>query len=272
MPYEKELYKHNQPFKIGYVSSNSDKAASILSDILSKYDIVNFDDCQDTVNVILVLGGDGFMLRSIHRYMHTNIPFYGLNCGTVGFLLNDYDPNNLSLIDKIKNAYSVQVSPLHVKVQRNFEHFIECIAVNEISLLRSTYRTAFMRIKINKQTRIEKLIGDGLLASTPIGSSAYNFSVGGAILPFYSELLSITPISPFRPRRWSGAILPMNSEIEIDIIDHLNRPVSVVADHAEFSKINYIKITKNMEQKLTLLFNSKSSLEERIISEQFMFS
>ena len=217
--------------------------------------------------VIVALGGDGFLLKTIHNYKNINKPIYGMNFGSVGFLMNKYEEKNL--IKNLKKSQKVKIKPLIVEAKNQSNKKIKSLAFNEISLTRETYQAAKLLIKINGVTRIKELICDGVLISTPAGSTAYNLSAHGPIIPLGTNALAITPISAFRPRRWKGAILQEKTKIIINVIDSKKRPVKVAADQNEFKFIKsvIIKVSNNPQ---TLLFNSKHSFDEKILKEQFM--
>ncbi len=257
--------------KIGYVSSSVQKASYILSSLLSHYNLIdlnNFDNIE-SLDLILVLGGDGLILRTIHKYIDYNIPFYGINCGTLGFLLNDYPYGDFNLRNSIKRSYSISISPLNVDILFNEDKVQNSIAVNEVSILRSSPHSAFLKIIVNNTIRVQKLTADGMLVATPTGSTAYNSAVGGVMLPIESNLLSLSPISPFKPRMWAGAVLPIDSLIEIEIINYDYRPVKVTTDYTEYTNPHKITVTKHLSKNATILFDSQESLKERFINQQF---
>ena len=217
---------------------------------------------------MVVLGGDGFMLHCLHEFMDCNIPFYGMNCGTVGFLLNEFREENL--LHRINFAKEETLHPLHMVAtdQNGKEH--HALAINEVSLLRETRQAAKLQVRIDEKTRLEELVCDGILVSTPAGSTAYNLSVNGPIVPLGTDLLALTPISPFRPRRWRGALLPHKAMVEFNILSPHKRPVSAVADFTEIRDVAQVQITEDQSKSLRLLFDDGHSLEERIVREQFI--
>jgi NAD+ kinase len=251
--------------KILCVADKGKKASMIYNKLLENYQFVTIEDDPD---LILVLGGDGFMLHAIHNYMYLNIPFFGINYGTVGFLLNN--PNNNELLQRIDEAKFTNIYPLELIATDINGNIIKAFAINEIYLYRKTTQTVAIKVIIDKITRIEKLVGDGVIVATSAGSSAYNFSVGGPILPIGSNILSIYGISAFRPRRWKGALLPNNVTINFEAIDYHKRPVNIVADFNEFPNIIHAEVTQNLHKKIQLLFDPGHSLEDRIIREQFI--
>lgn len=217
-------------------------------------------------NVIVVLGGDGFMLQTLKKYQKYNKPFYGINRGTFGFLMNKF--KNYDVNKSISKAKLVSISPLEMKVLTKENKTFSAVAINEVSLLRQSKQTASLQILNSKKIIMKKLICDGVLVSTPAGSTAYNLSVSGPILPLYSKKLAITPISPFRPRRWKGRIVPSSSLIKIKNLNVLKRSVSVVADNVEVRNIKSVKIKVNNSIKFKLLYDKNNSLIKKIRLEQ----
>lgn len=222
----------------------------------------------DEADVIIVLGGDGYMLEVMHRYGHQNVRIYGMNCGTVGFLMNLYNPYGLK--ERLEKSTSVHLHPLEMKAYDQSHHLYSGLAFNEVSLLRQTRQTAHLRLKIDQIQRLEELVCDGVLVATPAGSTAYNLSVHGPILPLGSNLLALTPISPFRPRRWKGALLPHTSSVQIQVLDSEKRPVSAVADFTEIRHVVQVEIREAQDHCVNLLFDPEHALEERFIREQFV--
>ena len=217
-------------------------------------------------NTIVVIGGDGFMLETLKKYQKFNKPFYGINKGTFGFLMNKYDISNL--FKKIKKSKQILVSPLSVKVTTKKNTTKKAIAINEVSMFRQSRQTASLEIKCGRKILIKKLISDGVLVSTPAGSTAYNLSVHGPILSLNSKKLAITPISPFRPRRWKGKVISASSVIKIKNLNIKKRPVSVVADNIEVRNAKNINIKINNMYKFKLLYDRNSSLTKKIKLEQ----
>ena len=215
---------------------------------------------------IVVCGGDGFMLKALRRYSKIKKPFYGINCGTFGFLMNNYQ--NHDFIYKINNSKKIVINPLEVVSIDNKNKKKRLIAINEASLFRQSKQTSSLKLKIGKSIVLKKLIGDGILVATPAGSTAYNLSVNGQILSLNSGKIAITPISPFRPRRWKVKISSNNLLVEIENLDVNKRPVALVADNVEIRKIKKIKVQVNKNIKIVLLYNSNRSLVKRIKIEQ----
>ena len=220
-------------------------------------------------DVIVALGGDGFMLQTVHRHMAINKPVYGMKAGTVGFLMNQYRPE--SLLERIAAAQPAVLKPLEMVAMSEAGSSVNALAFNEVSLLRQTKQAAKIRVSLNGSVRLEELVCDGVLVSTPAGSTAYNLSAHGPILPLGSEVLAMTPISPFRPRRWRGAILRSGTEVKFEILDHYKRPVSATADSSEVRDIVEVTIRESREKTVTLLFDPEHNLEERILNEQFAY-
>jgi len=226
---------------------------------------------MDQADAIVVLGGDGFMLQTLHSMLERriDIPAYGLNLGTVGFLMNHYR-KRVRLLDRINQARAFPITPLQMDAVTQDGRHHRYFAINEVSLLRETRQTAKIEVTVNDKVRIPELACDGVLLSTPAGSTAYNFSANGPILPLDSKTLALTPISPFRPRRWRGAILPDRSRITFRVLESEKRPVSAVADQMELRDIAEVRLERARERQLTLLFDPGHSLDERIVAEQFL--
>ncbi len=260
----------NKYNRIAYILADKVKSKEIYNLLRESKFIDIKQNSPSNIDLLLVIGGDGFMLHSLHNYIiGKGIHVYGINYGTVGFLLNKSLEENL--IEHINKAIPTELVLLKMKATDINGKEYYSTAVNEISLFRKTNQVIHIKITINNELRIEKLIADGVMLSTPAGSTAYNFSAGGPILPLNSNLFALTPISPFRPRRWRGALLPNNALVELEILDPQNRPATVVSDYTEFHNISKIEICKDLDNKITLLFDCDHSLDERIFSEQFLF-
>jgi NAD+ kinase len=218
-------------------------------------------------DIIVALGGDGLMLQALHRNMRRLKPIYGMNLGTVGFLLNTYKEANL--LKRLKKARQVTLTPLRMLATNTRGKCSEVLAINEVSLLRSSRQTARIEVAVDGQKRLPELHCDGVLVATPAGSTAYNLSAHGPILPLGAGLLALTPINAFRPRRWRGALLPRTSRVEFTILDPKKRPVAAAADSVEIANVAHVEVTEASDTKLTLLFDPEHDLEERILKEQF---
>jgi NAD+ kinase len=222
----------------------------------------------DKADVIIVLGGDGFMLKTLHQYQSLEKPVYGINCGTVGFLMNTYQEGNL--LDRLSSAKETVLHPLKtVATDQGGNHFT-AHAINEVSLLRQTAQAAKIRIYVDHVLRLDMLICDGILIATPAGSTAYNLSAHGPIIPINGELLALTPISPFRPRRWRGALLPHTAHVTLEVLEADKRPVSASADDYEVRNIQKVEVSQDPQTRYRLLFDPHHNLEERILGEQFL--
>ena len=220
----------------------------------------------EDADLIIVIGGDGSMLHAMHKYMHLKIPFYGINAGSVGFLMNDLHVDNF--LENLKKVISTNLHPLEMEAISVDGKISTALAVNEVSIFRTTNQAAKFKIIIDDIERMV-LSADGALVSTPAGSSAYNLSAGGPIVPLTSKTLCLTPICPFRPRRWSGALLPVNVRIKFEVLDCEKRPVNAVADFYEFKNIKSVSVKSVDKQVIKILFNQNHTFEDRVIKEQF---
>jgi NAD+ kinase len=209
------------------------------------------------------------MLQTMHRYMNSRIPIYGMNKGSVGFLLNDYREDGL--IERLEKAEINVIHPLRMRVQDHSGAEHTALAINEVSLFRQTYQAAKLRIAVDSKVRMDELICDGVLVATPAGSTAYNLSAHGPILPITAPLLALTPISPFRPRRWRGALLPNDAAVRIEVLEAEKRPVSAVADHTEFRNVVTVEVKEESGIDIFMMFDPGHSLVERILAEQFSY-
>ncbi len=249
--------------RIAFLASQTPESQSALAALTDRYEPVPLDQAS----VIVALGGDGFMLRTLHRHLSLALPVYGMKLGAVGFLMNHYHPETLP--ERLERACPTVLRPLLMQVHTESGTEASELAFNEVSLLRQTKQAAHVRITLNEKVKIEELICDGVLVSTPAGSTAYNLSAHGPILPLESHLLAMTAISPFRPRRWRGAILPETTDVRIEVLDPYKRPVSATADSSEVRDVVDVVIRESREQTATLLFDPEHNLEERILDEQF---
>lgn len=251
--------------KVACIQSGTVPAEEKYKILSGIYDFVD----TEAADYIIILGGDGFMLHSLHTYRHLEKPFYGMNCGTVGFLLNEFSSENL--IQKLKIAKMQVLYPLKMVVEMVDGTIGEALAFNEVSILRRTRQTANIRLLINGVERISNLVSDGILVATPAGSTAYNFSARGPIIPMGSNVLALTPVSPFRPRRWNGALLPHDATIRFENLDPEKRPIYISADFKEWSHVKLVEVQEDRSQPATLLFNPDHALDDRIFSEQFTY-
>jgi NAD+ kinase len=227
-----------------------------------------YGDAGDHASVIIALGGDGFMLQTLHHFLHRNLPIYGMNFGSIGFLMNEFQEEDLQ--SRLDAATPTKIHPLLMHAQSASGSF-EALAFNEVSLLRETRQTAKLRISLDGKVRLHELICDGILVSTPAGSTAYNLSAHGPILPIDAALLAMTPLSPFRPRRWRGALLPHQAKVQLDILEPGKRPVSATADSFEVREVTHVEIAEDRSTSMTMLFDAGHSLDERILAEQFLY-
>jgi NAD+ kinase len=250
---------------IGLLSSGTEVADAAESLLRRRY---RFADA-DAAKTLVALGGDGFMLQTLHRMLEEGCtrPVFGMNRGTVGFLMNDWQIDQLP--ERIAAAKAIRVAPLQMKATTVGGETFTYAAINEVSLLRETRQTAKIEISVNGRVALPELACDGVLVATPAGSTAYNLSARGPILPLAAKMLALTPISPFRPRRWSGAILPDDTAVCFTILEAKNRPVSAVADQIEVRDVARVEVRLDRERSLTLLFDPEHALDERIAMEQF---
>ena len=252
---------------LALLASETDRAQEAASELAETHDWVALEDAD----AVVVVGGDGFMLHTLHGMLDAGTirPVYGINLGTVGFLMNRYR-SGTKLLDKINRSRSIGIAPLRMEaVTQTGERHVAC-AINEVSLLRETRQTAKIEVTVDDRVRIRELVCDGVLVATPAGSTAYNLSANGPILPLDSQLLALTPISPFRPRRWRGAILPDRATMTFRVNEPAKRPVSAVADQREFRDIAEVSLEIASDSELTLLFDPGHALDERIVAEQFV--
>lgn len=250
--------------RIAFVASQTDVAQSALAALTALH-----GQCEpEAADVLVPLGGDGFMLQTLHRHGHLGKPVYGMKLGTVGFLMNQHRQDDL--LARIARAEPAVLRPLEMSAETESGTSVSSLAYNEVSLLRQTRQAAHLRIDLNGTTRLEELVADGVILSTAAGSTAYNFSAHGPILPLGAGVVALTPIAPFRPRRWRGAILRAATEVRFRVLDPYKRPVSVTADSHEVRDVVEVTIHESRERTVTLLFDPEHNLEERILSEQFV--
>lgn len=251
------------PKQISFVASSAPDAQEALGRLVDRYGTVPADEAE----VIVALGGDGLMLQTLHRFIDSGKPIYGMNRGSVGFLLNEYAEDGL--VERIWTAERSVVHPLAMTAVDVHGERRDALAINEVSLLRQSSQVAKLRIMVDGNERMGELIADGVLVATPAGSTAYNLSVNGPILPLNTPLLALTPISPFRPRRWRGALLPHHVRISIEVLEAAKRPVSATADHVEMREVARVDIATDRNRSMILLHDPGHSLDERILREQF---
>jgi NAD+ kinase len=227
-----------------------------------------YGDCRfDEADIVVALGGDGFMLETIHRVLDCKIPVYGMNRGSVGFLMNEYSEDGL--LERINAAERAIIHPLAMRAVDVDGQEHHSLAINEVSLLRQTRQTAKLRISIDRKVRLGELSCDGALVATPAGSTAYNLSAHGPIIPLDAKVLALTPISAFRPRRWRGALLPATAQVLFEVLESDKRPTAAVADFTEVRDVSSVEVNEDRSVTVTLLFDAGRSLEERVLAEQF---
>lgn len=253
--------------RIALLASDTERAQQAYAELHSQRDWAPIE----SADAVVVLGGDGFMLQTLHAMLDCGrlIPAYGMNLGTVGFLMNRYR-SGANIASRLQKARAMAIAPIRMQAVTQTGAVCDWRAINEVSLLRETRQTAKIEVTVGDRVRIEELVCDGVLVATPAGSTAYNLSANGPILPLDSELLALTPISAFRPRRWRGAILPDRSSIKFRVLEPKKRPVSVVADQKELRDVAEVSLAIARESELTLLFDPGHALDERIVSEQFV--
>ena len=249
--------------KVAFIAADSDLARQALAKLAKRYPTTD----PDSADVIVALGGDGTMLETLHRDMQRDIPIFGMNLGSVGFLMNRYDEEDL--LRRLSDARPAVLHPLLMEARRANGELLTALAINEVSLLRQTHQTAKIRIIIDGTVRLDELFCDGVLVATPAGSTAYNLSAHGPIVPLGSPILALTPISAFRPQRWRGALLPHTAEVTFEVLEHEKRPVSAVADYTEVRDVAEVRVREDRSVSHTLLFDPDQSLAERILKEQF---
>jgi len=253
----------SQRMKIAFVASDVDSAQEALAELTAKYGVHEPKDAD----AIVALGGDGFMLHTLHRMQPYARPVYGMNRGTVGFLMNAYSADGLE--ERLKQAEEAVINPLAMRAVCRDGSIHEALAINEVSLLRAGQQAAKLRITVDGKPRLDELVCDGALVCTPAGSTAYNYSAHGPILPIGADILALTAMAAFRPRRWRGALLPMDATITFDVLEHEKRPVNAVADSTEVRNVLRVDINSEPGISHTLLFDPGHGLEERLIREQF---
>jgi NAD+ kinase len=250
--------------RIAFLASPAPEAQSALADLLDRH----AQHEPENADVICALGGDGFMLQTLHRHGARGVPVYGMKLGTVGFLMNQHRPEEL--LARLQAAQPAVLHPLEMTAITEAGTSTTSLAYNEVSLLRQTRQAAHLRIHLNGQSRLDELVCDGVLVATPAGSTAYNFSAHGPILPLGSAVIALTPIAAFRPRRWRGALLRSDTEVRLEVLDPYKRPVSATADSHEVRNVVEVRLRETRDRAVTLLFDPEHNLEERILNEQFV--
>lgn len=249
--------------RIAFLASPAEEAQAALVDLTARHGQHSPEDSD----VLVALGGDGFMLQTLHRHGGLAKPVYGMKLGTVGFLMNHMGTE--ALVERLHAAEPAVLRPLEMLAQTESGATVGSLAYNEVSLLRQTRQAAHLSIELNGQTRLDELICDGVLVATPAGSTAYNFSAHGPILPLGANVMALTPIAAFRPRRWRGAVLKADTEVRFRVLDPYKRPVSATADSHEVRDVVEVMIRESHDRTVTLLFDPEHNLEERMLAEQF---
>ena len=250
--------------KMAFVAADSEPAQVALAELTARYPHVPHEEAE----IVVALGGDGLMLETLHRFMKRGTPIYGMHRGSVGFLMNSYAPDELP--NRIARAKVIELNPLLMTAQTLGGQTQHARAINEVALLRETRQTAKIRIRIDGVTRLDELACDGVMVATPAGSTAYNLSAHGPIVPLGAQVLCLTPISAFRPRRWRGALLPRAAVVEFEVLEAAKRPVSAVADDTEVRDVALVRVEEDRSTSLRLLFDPEHDLEERVLKEQFL--
>jgi NAD+ kinase len=249
--------------QIAFVAAPTPEAREAYDRLETRYG--NTDPAS--ADVIVALGGDGLMLQTLHKFMNSGKPIYGMHRGTVGFLMNEFSEENL--VERLAAAQITIIHPLVMRARDAMGRMHEHRAINEVSMYRQSAQASHLRILIDGKERLAELIADGVLVATPAGSTAYNLSVQGPIIPITASLLALTPISPFRPRRWRGALLPDKAQVTIEVLEPDKRPVAAVADHDEVRSVRSVDVTMDHDRAINLLFDPGHNLDERILREQF---
>jgi len=255
--------RHDLP-KIAFAAADTAEARAARDALSARYPSV----AKEEAEIVVALGGDGFMLETLHESFDRPAAIFGMNCGTVGFLMNEFSADDLPL--RLAQAEEVRLHPLRMRAETRSGSLSEALAVNEVALFRESRQAARIRIVIDGVVRLDELVCDGVLVATPAGSTAYNLSAHGPILPLGTPLLALTPISAFRPRRWRGALLPQGVEVRFEVLEREKRPVSATADFTEIRDVAAVTIEQDPNTCLRLLFDPEHNLEERILKEQFV--
>ncbi len=249
--------------RIHFCASDAPDAQAALGALTARYG----QQPATAAEVVVALGGDGFMLHTLHDTMHLGLPVYGMNRGTVGFLMNAFE--EVGLPERLAQAERYVIHPLKMTATTVHGLTTEALAINEVSLIRSTYQASRLRISVDGRERMPMLIADGVIVATPAGSTAYNLSAHGPILPIEAEMMALTPLAAFRPRRWRGAILPRTARVEIEVLDSAKRPVLAVADSTEVRQVARVEVAFHSAVEIALLFDDGHGLRERLLREQF---
>jgi NAD+ kinase len=256
----------NEPrSKLAFVSSDADDARAAAKALIARYG----QTPESEADVVVALGGDGFLLQTLRETMSTGKLVYGMNRGTIGFLMNEF--READLPERIATAQSETIRPLEMEAETASGEMTSALAINEVSLLRQSYQTAKIRISIDGKVRLDELNCDGVMVATPAGSTAYNLSAYGPILPLDAPLLALTPVSPFRPRRWRGALISNKVTVRFDMLEPEKRPVNAAADHVEVKSVISVTLRESQTKTATLLFDPGYSWKERILTEQFRY-
>lgn len=248
---------------IGFVASDAPEAQKALVELKRRYGSIPPEQAE----IIVALGGDGFMLETLHRYLDRRVPFYGMHRGSVGFLMNNYGPEGLS--ERIGRAEPIEIHPLEMTARDMRGQTHSALAINEVAISRQGRQVAKIKIVVDGQVRLPELMADGVLVATPIGSTAYNLSAHGPIVPLGSNLLALTPVSAFRPRRWRGALLPETARFHFETLEAERRPVTAVADYTDIRDVLSVDVRQTRDISFTLLFDPEHSFAERVMKEQF---
>jgi len=251
--------------KLAFVSSDAEDARAAAKALIARYG----QTPESEADVVVALGGDGFLLQTLRETMHTGKLVYGMNRGTIGFLMNEF--READLPERIATAQSETIRPLEMEAETASGERTAALAINEVSLLRQSYQTAKIRISIDGKVRLDELNCDGVMVATPAGSTAYNLSAYGPILPLDAPLLALTPVSPFRPRRWRGALISNKVTVRFDMLEPEKRPVNAAADHVEVKSVISVTLRESQTKTATLLFDPGYSWKERILTEQFRY-
>jgi NAD+ kinase len=250
--------------RVAFVASDAEAAQQALVDLSRTYGMID----PAEADIIVPLGGDGFMLETLHRFVGKGVSIFGMHRGSVGFLMNPYQLENLA--ERFDTAQRVTLCPLEMTATEENGTTQRALAFNEVSLLRETRQAAKLRVSVDGVVRLDELMADGILLATPVGSTAYNLAAHGPIIPLDAEVLALTPISAFRPRRWRGALLRHGAKVRIDALEPEKRPVSAVADFTEVRDITTVEIAVNRDIAMTLMFDRDANLQERVFKEQFL--